>query len=310
MSICEGLFDEVWPGEVIWGKMRMYLEGKKRIFFSADGIFNKVGIEYLQYDGAPFSEQYEVYRVSSTKELCRPKQDRTVRAADLFGSIDYDGYGYVDSEGTQKRAAVTEGIYMPLESTSYEISNISGILESAGVAPHVYSEGEADEEAFLALDGNGVGILHIATHGVCGSEDGMSAEEAMNKSFLVFAGANSGEDADGNDGLITAAEVATMNLRGCDLAVLSACETGLGALGADGVFGLQRGFKNAGVKTLLMSLKEVYDHSTAEMMVRFYRHLMSGESKREALVNAQKELRSLGYTDSDYWATFILLDAF
>lgn len=310
MSICEGLFDEVWPGEVIWGKMRMYLEGKKRIFFSADGIFNKVGIEYLQYDGKPFSEQFEVYRVSSTKELCRPKQDRTVRAADLFGSIDYDGYGYVDSEGTQKRAAVTEGIYMPLESTSYEISNISGILESAGVAPHVYSEGEADEEAFLALDGNGVGILHIATHGVCGSEDGMSAEEAMNKSFLVFAGANSGEDADGNDGLITAAEVATMNLRGCNLAVLSACETGLGALGADGVFGLQRGFKNAGVKTLLMSLKEVYDHSTAEMMVRFYRHLMSGESKREALVNAQKELRSLGYTDSDYWATFILLDAF
>lgn len=205
---------------------------------------------------------------------------------------------------------MTEGIYMPLESTSYEISNISGILESAGVTPHVYSEGEADEEAFLALDGNGVGILHIATHGVCGSEDGMSAEEAMNKSFLVFAGANSGEDADGNDGLITAAEVATMNLRGCDLAVLSACETGLGALGADGIFGLQRGFKNAGVKTLFMSLKEVYDHSTAEMMVRFYRHLMSGESKREALVNAQKELRSLGYTDSDYWATFILLDAF
>lgn len=43
---------------------------------------------------------------------------------------------------------------------------------------------------------------------------------------------------------------------------------------------------------------------------QIFRHLMSGESKREALVNAQKELRSLGYTDSDYWATFILLDAF
>lgn len=109
---------------------------------------------------------------------------------------------------------------------------------------------------------------------------------------------------------MTAAEVASMNLRGCDLAVLSACETGLGALGADGVFGLQRGFKNAGVRTLLMSLKEVYDQSTAEMMIRFYSHLMSGESKREALVNAQKELRSLGYIDSDHWATFILLDAF
>ena len=61
--------------------------------------------------------------------------------------------------------------------------------------------------------------------------------------------------------------------------------------GDDGVFGSQRGFKNAGVHTLLMSLKNVYDDSTAELMIRFYEYLMNGETKREALVNAQHDFR-------------------
>jgi CHAT domain-containing protein len=129
--------------------------------------------------------------------------------------------------------------------------------------------------------------------------------ESMQNSLLAFAGANLDDNA-----LVTAADIATMNLRQCDLAVLSACETGLGKLGGDGVFGLQRGFKNAGVHTLLMSLKNVYDDSTADLMISFYKHLMDGSSKREALVKAQQDIRDKGYTDPKYWATFILLDAF
>ena len=99
-----------------------------------------------------------------------------------------------------------------------------------------------------------------------------------------------------------------MNLRQCDLAVLSACESGLGKLGGDGVFGLQRGFKNAGVHTLLMSLRKVDDRATADLMVSFYKHLMGGASKREALVKAQQEIRQNGFSDPKYWAAFILLD--
>ena len=76
------------------------------------------------------------------------------------------------------------------------------------------------------------------------------------------------------------------------------------------MFGLQRGFKNAGVHTLLMSLKNVYDESTAELMISFYKHLMDGATKREALVKAQQDIREKGFNDPKYWATFILLDAF
>ena len=127
----------------------------------------------------------------------------------------------------------------------------------------------------------------------------------MENSLLAFAGANLG-----NEGLMTAAEIATMNLRQCELVVLSACETGLGKLSEDGVFGLQRGFKNAGVRTLLMSLKKVYDSSTADLMTFFYKYLMEGSTKREALIKAQQDVRASGYTDPAYWATFILLDAY
>ena len=143
------------------------------------------------------------------------------------------------------------------------------------------------------------------THGVYKDVNNISDAESMANSQLAFAGANLS-----NAGMVTAAEVATMNLRKCDLVVLSACETGLGKLGGDGVFGLQRGFKNSGVHTLLMSLKEVYDESTAELMNTFYRNMINGMSKREALINAQRELRQNGYDDSKYWASFILLDAF
>ena len=126
----------------------------------------------------------------------------------------------------------------------------------------------------------------------------------MSNSLLVFAGANLKGDA-----VVTAADIAKMNLRRCDLAVLSACETGLGKLSDDGVFGLQRGFKNAGVHALLMSLKNVHDEATADLMISFYTHLIEGMTKREALVKAQQEIRESGYKDAKYWATFILLDA-
>ena len=90
---------------------------------------------------------------------------------------------------------------------------------------------------------------------------------------------------------------------------LSACETGLGKLGTDGVFGLQRGFKNAGVHTLLMSLRKVDDRATAHLMADFYRNLIvRRQSKREALVNAQRALREAGFTNPADWTSFILLD--
>ena len=294
---------------LVWGKIRDYLSGKKRLFFSADGIFNNMGIEYLVYDGKPLSEQMEVYRLSTTKVLCYHQQPALTSNAVLFGDINYNEEG-TNSSSVKRELAGLRGngdvnLFGNLDNTKREISEIEQVLKKGSIKKVVsLSDQNASKQAFLNLTDKKLNILHIATHGAYRPQKGMSDQEAMSSSILAFAGANLDEQ-----GIVTAAEVAKMNLRECDLVALSACETGLGKLGTDGVFGLQRGFKNAGVHTLLMSLKNVYDASTAELMISFYRYFMAGVSKREALKRAQQDVRAKGYKDAKYWASFILLDA-
>ncbi len=301
-----------------WFLLQDYLYGKKRLFFSADGVFNNVGIEYLPYEGKPLSERMEVYRLSSTKEICRNHIKPAIKSIAIFGGIDYDGLDGL-SDATQRtfsemtddtRGQIGSNKLANLKNSLLEVQDIDAICRQKKI-PNVVllTETEASESAFRKLDYSSINLLHIATHGRYKAVSGASDAESMGNSVLAFAGANIGGDCTTqNDGIVTAADVAEMNLRQCDLAVLSACETGLGKLGDDGVFGLQRGFKNAGVQSLLMSLKPVSNAATTELMVSFYRHLMDGRSKRNALSLAQQELRSKGYTDSKYWATFILLD--
>ena len=88
------------------------------------------------------------------------------------------------------------------------------------------------------------------------------------------------------DGILTAEEIAGMDLSNTDLLVLSACQTGLGDVTSEGVYGLQRGFKIAGVNSIIMSLWEVNDSATEVMMTKFYQNLAAGKSKRTPSVYA------------------------
>ncbi|MBQ6305568.1 MAG: CHAT domain-containing protein [Bacteroidales bacterium] len=306
MSTFEHLYE---LDNIVWGNISQLLEGKQRIFFSADGGFNHIGIEYLKYNGKPLSEQFEVYRLSSTKELCMHHQSKPLEYIALFGDINYDDES-THSENTEMDLLALRYVdshFSPLKSTKKEMEEIEAILKSTSKTVAKLTDTEASQSAFLKLSNSNVNLIHIATHGAYLAAEHQTEEESMQNSILAFAGANNYEDT--HDGILTAADIAKMNLRHCDLVVLSACETGLGKLGDDGVFGLQRGFKNAGVHTLMMSTKKVYDQTTADMMVSFYRHLAEGLSMRESLVKAQQEVRGSGYTDAKYWATFILLDA-
>ena len=90
---------------------------------------------------------------------------------------------------------------------------------------------------------------------------------------------------------------------------MSACESGVGALLDDGVYGLPRGFKLAGAKSILMSLWEVDDDATKMLMVEFYKNFLKGETKSMSLKKAQEYVKSQpGFEDPYYWAGFILLD--
>jgi len=138
-------------------------------------------------------------------------------------------------------------------------------------------------------------------------------DKALARSGLYFAGANNSlrdgkipEDMD--DGILTAKEISKLDLQGADLVVLSACQTGLGEIKGDGVFGLQRGFKKAGAQTLLMSLWSVNDRATQIMMTSFYQSLMQGVTRHDAFKQAQAQVQTAGFTSPFYWAAFIMLD--
>lgn len=139
-------------------------------------------------------------------------------------------------------------------------------------------------------------------------------DNSLKRTGLILAGGQKawlGEAIPDNveDGILLAEEIASMDLTGTDLVVLSACETGLGEITSEGVFGLQRAFKKAGVQTLIMSLWKVDDGATSLFMQTFYKHWFEGETKHEAFAAAQKTVReNKDYSNPYYWAGFIMLD--
>ncbi len=128
-----------------------------------------------------------------------------------------------------------------------------------------------------------------------------------------MAGANNvwcGRDqvTDIEDGILTADEISRLDLSGTKLVVLSACETAKGRVDEiDGVLGLQRGLKKAGVGSILMTLWKVSDAVTSILMTHFYENIGKGMSSRESLRNAAQKVKEQ-YPDPYFWASFVMLD--
>ena len=333
--------------DLVWKPLQSELEGIKNIYFSPSGALYNIGIEYL-----PGMEDYNIYRLSSTRELVTGGKTETKNRAVLYGGLRYDA-GF-DKSVTEKSLAMLDEVFKEranvrgmglrggkeyLKHTKEEVDIIGEELSKANWKCVIDSAAMGTEESFKALSGRKIGCLHISTHGFYYNKEEadnarykfmhidncmVSAEDkALTRSGLVMSGANhilEDEKLPDNveDGILTAKEIADVDLRGLDLVVLSACQTGLGDIAqGEGVFGLQRGFKKAGANSILMSLWEVDDKATQILMTQFYRNLLSGQSKRQSLLNAQKNLREYRnangeqcYNSPKYWAAFILLDGF
>lgn len=322
-------------GQLIWGKLKEELDGVNTIYFSPAGLFNSIAIEDLPINNKEYySEKYNIYRLSSTKELTRIQKHINYKKAILFGGLDYNS-GLI--EETSSQVGNRSG-YDYLPNTKEEVELISGILKNNSVKSIVYKGTSGTELAYNRLQGQNFEILHLATHGeyIQPQEVNTMRErnnlgflhkndtkyfvyesDALSWSFLLLSGGNrliSRQDKldKESDGIISGLEISTMSFPNLDLVVLSACKTALGYSGVDySVLGLQRAFKQAGAKTIIMSLSKVDDEATQILMVEFYRNLMSGKTKHQSLRDAQKYLRSVDngkYDDPKYWASFIMLD--
>lgn len=199
-----------------------------------------------------------------------------------------------------------------LPETATEAKKIHSLLPTA----QVFTEGEATETVIKNV--TSPKILHLATHGFflrtplpnpthqfeyLGDRP---LDNPLLRSGIVLAGVNiraSGDD----DGVLTALEVTAMNLRGTQLVVLSACETGLGDVATgDGVYGLRRAFILAGAASQVTSLWKVDDAATQRLMVAYYGQLQQGVPRGEALRWVQLQmLKDPVLAKAYFWSAFI-----
>ena len=333
---------------LLWGNERLHevIKDAKNIFFSTSGMLNTIGIEYLPLEGNQYIyDKFNLYRLSSTRELCLRNGSAIIDKACLYGGLDFD---YTAPRLKTKetvsdrlsRSAVEllsqRGGFEYLNGSMEEVEQIKSVISKKGIDCVLFSKLEGTEESFKGLSGSHTGILHLSTHGMYipdGNEDMRETnnyrfiisdetqnvddeDKTLSRSFLVLAGGNAlihrdSISVENEDGILTALEISRLDFTNLDLVVLSACETALGRIDTEGVYGLQRGFKKAGANTILMSLNKVDDEATRILMVEFYRNLMSGKTKHQSFKEAQQHLRQMEdgkYNDPKYWASFIMLD--
>lgn len=299
---------------LIWKPIEEKLSNINRAYISASGILYSISFPALLDD-----KKIDAVLLGSTRQIAIKSNEKGQRysSAVLVGGVNYGA-------GTNDNRTGSEKIkYTDLSFTIQEVQDINKILLSKHpeIKVTVVTRDSASEASFLRLQNLHPNLIHLATHGYYYPLNSLGSSNLVTEIFpgansnpmlrsgIVLAGANDNPYTDSeNDGFLSAQEIARMNLPNLDLAVLSACETGLGEIiGSEGVFGLQRAFKLAGAKSLIMSLWKVPDEQTSELMSHFYNNYMNGMNKSSALKQAQLTMKQK-YKNPFYWGGFILLE--
>ena len=328
----------------IWAKLEPHLENIETIYYSPCGNLLNLNFDMIcdEY-GRCLGDKYNMVRLSSTGLVPEYKKQSNIYSSSvLFGDIKYDAdpqemeeqsknyksfTGENISENLTLRSLNDRGRWGILPYTKLEIESIYKALCPNGIDVTMYQDINANEEAFKALDGKSPDIIHLSTHGFVidthakaeGNKfvDNISLlgdkEDYLLWCGLMMAGSNNAWTGNFNlenveDGILTADEISRLDLSNTKLVVLSACETARGKIDpVEGVLGLQRAFKKAGAQTIVMSLWKVPDESTSILMTQFYKNLMTGIERHQALKDAMNYVKTL-YPDPYYWAGFIMLD--
>jgi CHAT domain-containing protein len=290
----------------------------------------------------------DFYRLTSTRRLLESSKLRT-DAALVVGGVKYDSDSLDNNMRDNDAAAYAylKDVHAHFDYLPGSLDEIDSILSYRSCPRDTLLVGaHATEYAFRKLCSL-YPIITISTHGYFGASEipqgtdlkPCLSDEALSQSVIVFTGANTSLGSQSFnpqkiDGVVSARELSLMNMSKVDLAVISACETGLGYVTADGVYGIQRGLKNAGVGCLLVSLWNVNDRATCFLMSHFHKNLRLGMSVYKAFMKAraclmpiasqdggrttmvfdsstlsQKNISEDDYSDPQYRNAFVLIDA-
>jgi CHAT domain-containing protein len=188
--------------------------------------------------------------------------------------------------------------FSPLPETEYEVSATSDLFRQNNILSNEYYRSQATEENIKSGLIENYDFIHIASHGFI-------KEDKPELSGIAFWNSNS---PGGEDGILYSGEIYNLKLN-ADLVVLSACETGLGKIvKGEGIIGLTRGFVYSGAKNILVSLWQVADKSTSELMVEFYKNILDGKNYSSSLREAKlKLIKDEKYSYPLEWSPFVLI---
>ena len=310
-----------------------YFKSKKSIYISPDGNLNLIPFElFVTPDGKYLMENYEIDYVTAGRDIMRFAD--TAKAEDkvlVMADPDYD-MGLVDKQKVTaelnlpslKGEVLTELRKMKfprLPVTKEEADTIEKILKDKFEVKNLQGK-QAIEE--VLLDAKKPRFVHLSTHGFFLEDkklepgDDMQVqsmdeirpamiENPMLRSGLLFAGFKKSIKEGRDDGILTAEKILGLRLKGTELVVLSACETGTGNVSTgEGVFGLKRAFILSGAKTVVMSLWSVPAKETTELMTDFYQLMEQGRTKSEALKQAKLNMKAKK-DNPFYWGAFVMV---
>ena len=307
-----------------------FLSHATHLLVSPDGAFNLIPFAALRDEaGTYLSTQVEITYLTSGRDLLRASGVAVAKGkAVVVANPDYGPSATIVAQAAPalqpaRSLDLDRGglAFTPLPGTAAEAQALTPLLKVK--EEDLLTHAQATEAQVKQL--HGPRILHIATHGffLKDNELPMTAlrvggfahdqpavplgENPLLRSGLALAGANLRRSGEQDDGILTAAEVAQMDLRGTQLVVLSACETGLGDVqNGEGVYGLRRALVLAGAETQVASLWKVADEATKDLMVDYYWRLLNGEGRSAALREAQRTMiNSKARSHPYYWAAFV-----
>ena len=305
-----------------------------------DGLLHLVPLDALPAEDGVVGDGTSLFVEVSLARLLGPAPSPADGTAGLLamGGMAYDASIPAAPRTTQESVPAPpvsvrsgEGArpFAPLFATAEEAEGISALFERSFDRPATLLRGEEATRARFRTLAPGARFLHLATHGYYADErylpaaaearagadpprpgwgDEIAGLAPMTLCGLAFAGANEGMDELGRvPGILTAEELAGLDLRACELAVLSACQTGAGRLqDGQGIQSLRGALHAAGVRTALTALWKVDDAWTRKLMLAFYRHLWVDElPAHQALWRAKSELREQG-AGLRHWAGWVL----
>ncbi len=307
-----------------------YVDNAERVLIAPDGALNLVPFAALLDDqGEYVATRFEITYLTSGRDLLRlasasrPRGSTVVVADPAYGQS-----AAIRAPGRKirnaKRVAHADGpiqVFTPLPGTAAEANALKALLKL--LDHHVLTGVNATEAQLKHL--HGPRLLHVATHGFFLRDQPIPAdalkpvgfspdqrpvrvsENPLLRSGLALAGANARRSGTNDDGILTAFEAAQLDLRGTELVILSACETGVGEVkNGEGVYGLRRALVLAGAETQVTSLWKVADDATKDLMVDYYRGLLKGEGRSGALREVQKAMiASQDRWHPYYWAAFV-----